>query len=186
MRRNGEGWTFEAARGGWVLATNPESDTTGFLVLLRFSPVETGRLRISEAVIKGGRGFLDVATWRSIPVAEASTWANVPENRAALEDHLYDGDAEVAIGAGAEDVQPVLRVVRKRSYRLPEPRGRRYPDTFYQRVAEAFVAAVAAGDPPGRSLATANRVPETTVARWIREARRRELLAPAQGKGRIG
>jgi hypothetical protein len=122
-----------------------------------------------------------------VPIAEATTLANLPEYRSVIVEYLNDKDAELGIGVGMEDTQPVLEVRRTgHDYRLPKAYGRRYPDVFYERVAKAFETAVAAGKPPGRTIAVANGVPETTIARWIREARRRGLLAPAGGQGRIG
>ena len=163
-----------------------------FVILLRFGArPESGstvRLGVVQAVVMAnGSTQVDVAAWRSVPIAEATTLANLPEYRNVILEHLNDPDAEIGIGEAARDEQPVLTVKRTaHAYRLPKVYGRRFPDSFYQRVAQAFETAVAAGEPPGRTIATANKVPDTTTARWIREARRRGFLAPAQARGRIG
>jgi hypothetical protein len=164
------------------------ADNDQLVIMLRFGIQPSGRLEVEQAVVMAGGSFaVDVAAWRSVPIAEATTLANLPEYRKVIVEHLGDGDAELGIGDGIEDVQPILHVRRTgHAYRLPKPYGRRFPDAFYQRVATAFETAVDAGKPPGRTIAEANKVPETTVARWIREARRRGLLAPAGAKGRIG
>jgi hypothetical protein len=193
MRRNEKGLTLSPARGGWVHVTLAEDDQ--LIVLLRFDVVPGGdprtvRLGVVQAVVMVGGPDprqVDVATWRSVPIAEATTLANLPEYRSVILEHLNDAGAELGIGEGIGDTQPVLTVKRTgHAYKLPKPTGTRFPDSFYKRVADAFETAVTAGRPPGRTIAEANKVPETTVARWIREARRRELLAPAGGKGRIG
>jgi hypothetical protein len=60
-----------------------------------------------------------------------------------------------------------------------------YPDAFYAAVADAYRFLSLASTRPAVELADANDVPATTSRRWIKEARRRGLLAPGQ-KGRRG
>jgi hypothetical protein len=60
-----------------------------------------------------------------------------------------------------------------------------YPDAFYAAVADAYRFLAMASTRPAVELADANNVPATTSRRWIKEARRRGLLAPGQ-KGRRG
>jgi hypothetical protein len=157
--------------------------------MLRFGMQSSGRLGVEQAVVMlpgPDPDQIDVAAWRSVPIAEATTMANLPEYRNVITAHLRDEDAEVEIGGGAKDVQPVLRVKRTaHAYRLPTPLGNKYPDSFYERVAKAFETALQAGEAPAQTIANANGVPLTTVHRWVREARRRAVLAPAQ-KGRKG
>ncbi|MEX2556342.1 MAG: hypothetical protein WEB06_11990 [Actinomycetota bacterium] len=76
-------------------------------------------------------------------------------------------------------------VPTKRELRLPSTPGHRKPDDFYVTVGGLYRRLVANGVRPAPALAEANRVPETTVHRWIREARRRGFLAPGR-KGRAG
>ncbi len=71
--------------------------------------------------------------------------------------------------------------------RLPRVRaGQPYPDSFYERVVVAYQAYLSAGASPAQAIAKDSGAPVTTVHRWIREARRRGLLAPARSKGRPG
>jgi hypothetical protein len=67
-----------------------------------------------------------------------------------------------------------------------EKEGRSYPPEMYIRVAMLYSRCVAGGVRPAPAIAEANGVPETTVRRWIREARRRGALAPARGPGAQG
>lgn len=67
---------------------------------------------------------------------------------------------------------------------LARPQTRRLPDTFYMKVANAYTSAVQAGLNPRKALAEASNTPADTVARWIREARRRRYLPPAE-PGRV-
>ncbi|MBX3313765.1 MAG: hypothetical protein KF906_05535 [Actinobacteria bacterium] len=55
------------------------------------------------------------------------------------------------------------------------------PDDFYRQVAYAWAAAVAEGHRNAASvIAEANGVAVTTVHRWVREARRRQVMAPSK------
>lgn len=184
MTRNTDGISLEPARGGWTRANGIDNLT----VMVRYTTGQKGRLQAGQILVTAqGLARIDVAAWRSVPIAELETLANLPENRNVIVAHLNDDDAEVHIGDGAKDVQPVLAVRRTRhSLRLPKPTGRRFPDSFYERVADAYRTAVTLGEPPGQKIAEVNNVPTTTTRRWFAEARRRGFLEPAQGMGRVG
>jgi transposase-like protein len=55
---------------------------------------------------------------------------------------------------------------------------RGYPDAFYDAIASAYRHLAASSPRPVAELAEANGVPVTTAQRWVKEARRRRLLAP--------
>ena len=74
---------------------------------------------------------------------------------------------------------------RRKSLRLPIPETKRFPDSFYERLAEAYLDLVGQGEAPIVALAEANERPYKTVAAWVREARRRGQL-PAGRPGRAG
>jgi hypothetical protein len=59
------------------------------------------------------------------------------------------------------------------------------PDEFYRQFGEIYGKAAGASTQPAKDLAEAWEVPVTTVHRWIREARRRGHLPPAE-QGRRG
>ena len=85
-----------------------------------------------------------MATWRSVPIARLETVANLPEVKQAIVDRMLDVEADVEIGVGRpEAFEPVLQArYTRRALKLPQPKGQRYPDSFYQRVADAYYAAV--------------------------------------------
>jgi hypothetical protein len=60
-----------------------------------------------------------------------------------------------------------------------------YPDAFYDAVASVYRHLAATSRRPVVELAEANGVPPTTAQRWIKEARRRGLLAPGH-RGKSG
>lgn len=71
---------------------------------------------------------------------------------------------------------------------LERPAKRRLDDAFYIEVARAYAGAVAWGLDPRKTLALDSGTPADTVARWIREARRRGFLSegkPGRASGRL-
>jgi hypothetical protein len=77
------------------------------------------------------------------------------------------------------------RTVQAPPLRFEIPSTVPYPDDFYRQVADAYRWLAVTSPRPAVVLADANRVPETTTRRWVKEARRRGLLAPGQ-RGRRG
>jgi hypothetical protein len=154
--------------------------------------VRSGRLAAIEVVVTAGYpSNLDVATWRSVPIARLETLVNLPNVKAAILARMLDPEADVEIGVSRpEEFEPVLEApVTRRALRLPKPSGKRYPDDFYKRVAQAYYAAVMlldSADAPATAIAEANNVTTSVVRRWFAEARRRGFLAPAQSMGRAG
>jgi hypothetical protein len=70
---------------------------------------------------------------------------------------------------------------------MPQPKLKRPPrnqldDDFYRQVATAYRKAVAAGLPPGETMAKNSGIPRGTINRWIAEARdeKRGFLPPAE------
>jgi hypothetical protein len=61
----------------------------------------------------------------------------------------------------------------------PPPRGSRFPDSFYERLAEAYALAGTRSNSPAKVLADANGLNTTTVHGWVKEARARGLLSPS-------
>ena len=85
----------------------------------------------------------------------------------------------VAIGVGADGKAVPLRS-RVRSLRLKVPDGQPEPDTFYREVARIYSEAMANTPRPAAAIAEANAVKVSTVHGWVKEARRRGLLAPGE------
>jgi len=69
---------------------------------------------------------------------------------------------------------------------LKMPAGARKPDSFYEAVAARVGWLQGEGLSPAKELAEANGVPETTVHRWVKEARRRGLMSPGRRSSRNG
>ena len=93
-----------------------------------------------------------------------------------------------AVGGG--DREPMVRLNARRRYpelRLRIPDGPKRPNSFYRKVGQVYMRAVEDGSHrPAQTIAAENDVPVTTVRRWIREARDRKVLKPAERKRRAG
>lgn len=114
------------------------------------------------------------ADWlRALPIGQLTAWANLH----GAEVHswlLIGGEAagEFAFDesqfSAAADIDLDLDL---ESY----PRSK--PDAFYRQVAHLHTALRAAGERgPAKVIAEANKVPVSTVHRWMKEARRRGVM----------
>ena len=65
-------------------------------------------------------------------------------------------------------------------FRVKRPKGRNLGDEFYVEVAQAYGLASQFDRSPARLVAEASDVPESTVHRWVKEARRRGVMAPGR------
>jgi hypothetical protein len=147
----------------------------------------TGRLRlVAVSVDSDPDGYIDVALWRSVPIARIETVLNHPRSYQSMFDNIDNPPQEGTRVTEWNDLDGQYESTRKARLRLRTPKGPKYPDDFYDDVADAYYRLALEGRAPAQVLAETNKVPKTTVVRWIREARHRGLLAPAGGKGRIG
>jgi hypothetical protein len=114
---------------------------------------------------------------------------------------LHRIDSAVALSTGFrrdlleridEDQPSDLDKAFKRAYseaprtltRLERPKRSELSDEFFRKVATAYRWAVAAGLPPGKTIAHDSGIPQGTVARWIAEARAKGFL-PAAEPGKV-
>jgi hypothetical protein len=84
-----------------------------------------------------------------------------------------------------ERVEPEPARPRRRSLRLRVPETKKFPDSFYERVAGLYSEVLAEGGRPASAIAAANELPLSTVHTWVREARRRGMLPPGRA-GKAG
>ncbi len=124
---------------------------------MRVGEGDDGRLHIVDLYVAGA---VSAEVLRSVPVGRIEATANAQLHPTA---------------AGPP---------RKRAATIP-PRlrdnaVRGYPDAFYDAVAKTYRHLAATTARPVGELADANQVPVTTAQRWVKEARRRGLLAPGR------
>jgi hypothetical protein len=120
-------------------------------------------------------------------------WGTSPEALAAEESRMEEVAAlgvseqfnagEIGIGWGL-DGKPVVLRSRIRNLQLRIPEGQPKPDSFYQEVARLFGEIAVNSPRPAAVLAEANDVKPSTVHGWVKEARRRGLLAPGERQAR--
>jgi len=144
---------FRSLGDGWYawVADDPAPAS----VRVRLSRREDGRMRIDGLQIEGP---VSAEALRSIPVGRIEAAAN----------------AQLGQTAPARRKRTEARIPD--SLRSNAVRG--YPDAFYDSIASAYRTLVATSSKPVSELAVANDVPVTTAQRWVKEARRRGLLAP--------
>ncbi|WP_426573861.1 hypothetical protein [Aquihabitans sp. McL0605] len=134
----------------------------------------SGELRVHAAVQHDGRYHLDAIGYEG-PVS-ASLLRTIPVGRieAAVNALARHGN-ESSKGRAEARVPAKLR-----EHAVPG-----YPDEFYEVVARAYRLLAADSSRPVVDIAEANDVPVTTAQRWVKEARRRELLPPGR-RGKAG
>jgi hypothetical protein len=106
------------------------------------------------------RGMVSAEVLRSIPVGRIEAAANA---------QLHPSAPDEVAGWPQATLTPALR-----------EDGRGYADDFYAEVAVAYRHLAATTHRPVAHLADANNVPVSTAQRWVKEARRRSLLAPGR------
>jgi hypothetical protein len=90
---------------------------------------------------------------------------------------------EVGIGYRM-DGKPVVLRSRVRNLRLSVPEGQPKPDSFYRKVAHLYSEVQVNTARPAAVIAEANGIPVSTVHGWVKEARRRGLLAAGERQAR--
>jgi hypothetical protein len=126
------------------------------------------RVRVAE----GGDGRLHVVDLRVEGVVSAEVLRSIPIGR-------IEAAANAQLHASAPRARP-RRASATIAARLRTNAVRGYPDAFYDAVASAYRALATSSPRPVAELAAANGVPVTTAQRWVKEARRRGLLAPGR------
>jgi hypothetical protein len=150
-----------ALEGGWHEWRDPAPPPggEGATVRVRLAEGDDGRLHLVELHVAG---TVSAGTLRSIPVGRIEAAANAQFH------------------PSAPDRAPRRPPAATISDDLRRNAVRGYPDAFYGAVAAAYRQLAATSPRPVAALAAANGVPVTTAQRWVKEARRRGLLAPGR------
>jgi hypothetical protein len=147
--------------GGWHEWLDPDPGATGgdATVRVRLAEGVDGRLHLVELHVVGA---VSAGTLRAIPVGRIEAAANAQFHPSAPD--------RAPRRPPAAAIPPDLRGNAVRGY----------PDAFYGAVAAAYRQLAATSPRPVAELAGANDVPVTTAQRWVKESRRRGLLAPGR------
>lgn len=172
--------------GGWVRyydGQHPEP------VWVRVQQTPGGRLVIRELYLSAdndlGTERLDSEQLRRLSLARIEARLNRNKDLVLKELEQEPGPKEPR---GPAERSPMVRVETSVSIvgeKLGPPHPRPKPDSFYQDVANEYLAAASVSARPSVVLAKGAEVPVSTVRGWVAEARRRGFL-PAGQKGRRG
>lgn len=179
---------FVLGRGGWVWLRHP---AVGAVDLSLRVDDRRGRLTIVDLIVRPRDGrAVDANLLREIPTGEIEQVLNRPDiaelfrQRIATDGGTIEAETDDALGrlvpADPGDVltRPPLALLRIRGIA-----AKRKPDTFYERVAHLISLLAPFEESPAERIADANGVDTEIVYRWVKEARRRGLLAPARRGG---
>src|SRR5690349_17720109 len=142
--------------GWWAWVDEPAA---GAEVYVQLDEADDGRLHVMALHVEGD-GPVSAEALRSIPIGRIEALAN-----ALL--HPFSADL---------GWRKVARLPDELLFAAPRNR----PDAFYAAVASTYRHLVSETPQPVRQLAEANEVPKTTAHRWVKEARRRGMLAPGR------
>lgn len=152
------------------------------LVTARFRPGDDGwhqwvdtnlhRTAVHVRVDEGDDGRLHLAGLRVEGTVSAELLRSIPVGRIEAA-----ANAQLHVSAPAAPARrPSARIAAVHR----SAGGRGYSDAFYRAVASAYRHLATTSKRPVADLAEANDVPASTAQRWVKEARRRNLLAPGR------
>jgi hypothetical protein len=174
-----------AGRGGWIWAQFAELPDVN--IYARVSP-QGDRLAVVDIRLEAvGEGAISASTFRTLPIGRLEQLLNQPDLRNRLMERIDDDAGAAAVDVDkffaelvAADPTGFLDRPPKALLRLRGINAARKPDEFYERVAELYTWVASFDEQPAAALADANNVPVAIAYRWIKEARRRKLLAPGR------
>ncbi|SRR6266511_2424985 len=170
--------SLAVGNGGWVRAQFTLRDLPKQTVYVRFAPVGDRWRAVELRLDNPSQELL-----RAIPLSRIEHAVNASERGYAVAGPVVFGLAVGHENPSPADLRAHFKDKRRRivsPVKLERPTTRRLTDDFYKDVARAYTAAVEAGRNPRKALAEASATPADTVARWIRETRRRGYLPPAE------
>jgi hypothetical protein len=135
-------------------------------------PSSPSAVSVRVRVAEGGDGRLHLVDLHIAGQVSAEALRSIPIGR-------IEAAANAQMHASAPDAPP-RRTGATIPARLRTNAVRGYPDAFYDAIASSYRYLAATSPRPVAELAEANGVPVTTAQRWVKEARRRRLLAPGR------
>lgn len=170
--------------------------------MVRVKPDDTGRYRIDELHMFSTGEPVTAERLRALRVSAIESILNLPEERAALEARLdekrrgkmfetfVDSFRREFDDRHTRTTTPVAQTAtftwESTASKLSPPVRRGYPDEFYVSVADVYRDALRHGGRPIAAVVAETGVSRSKAARWVKEARRRGLLAPAPAPGKAG
>jgi len=179
---------------GWLVLGSNEWSAWQYPALdirLRIEQLErfqiTGLALLSSRDSLFGPAPITVTELRDIPLVRIDAFLNDPRLEDALPeaiDHASKHGQDLSPTGGVERDQitsgEAVPALGHDYVIIGAKDTRRREDNFYRAVGYAWASAIAEGHRnPATIIATANEVTVTAVHRWVREARRRKVMAPS-------
>ncbi len=191
--RAGEGLVFAPDRSGWASFSTADRRRDDCFVFVRFAEKAERGFAAVEMLAEAGAVSLNTRHLRGIPLGRLEAAVNHPQHRARLRELIEPtSEAHIRPPVYGDDAEPVTAegwpwwMYRPQKPRVPRlklkvpPGNTKKPDSFFEQVAERFAYLSTVSARPATDLAEANGVNVTTVHGWVKEARRRGLLAPGE------
>ena len=192
VARDGSEWLSFAPRAtGWAIFRSEAYGNDGaFLapsLFIRFGAAGPDEPIFAREVYMAFGDGLGPRAMRDLPLARIEATVNQPAYRGEIFERLPPSNTVMTPfpWKGKADwwfATPTRRRAPRLRMRVPEGRGK--PDAFYQQVAERFAYLLTVSKSPANELAVANDVPVERVHGWVKEARRRGLLARGERTAR--
>ncbi len=170
---------------GWAaLFANGAKEASAYIRLVPDKPDdERPHYEVGELYLVASGNPITGRDLRAIPLGRVEASVNQVANRERMKRLARTRGGQLGLTFDFDLDAMVAR--QPRSSRRPRmtlkvPEGHRKPDSFYEQVAYRYGWLQGEGLRPAAELAEANGVPVTTVHRWIKEARRRGIMAPGQ------
>lgn len=165
--------------GGWVSCTSTDFPSR---IRVRFVD-ESGYLRPVELLVEEGGEKLTATLMRRLPIGQIEAFVNrSPDAAENLRSRLHK-PGPVKFLAGTKPAE-FGRRQKQRDLLIDVPVSRDRGDGFYRDVLDVYGIALEMGHrAPARAVAEANKVPVTTVHRWVKEAKRRREHPDSTEKG---
>jgi hypothetical protein len=169
-------WVTTPGPGGLVRIAWVEGDKQR-VAIVRVEQTGEDRLRIAELHLREPTPV----GLRELRLGAIERLVNSTEIRAAVFERMDDEAPDVFGAFAGITVTGKARLearvtIRTSGVVLERPTGRKLGDDFYREVLRAYDEATRKGLPVMRTLVEASGAPRNTVARWLKEARRRERL----------
>jgi len=179
------GWVLAFGKNDWILWARPDH----FEVRVRLNAVGRRITITGLAVLADDDESVSATNLRELPLGRLEDALNHPvvarEVKATRGDGVPRGDLDFAPTEAEIDWSLFAHtpLTIERAYRIEGVDQSPRPDAFYEAVAAAWATAVLYNEQsPAEALASANDVALSAVHRWVREARKRGVMAPS-GRG---
>jgi hypothetical protein len=167
---------YIAADGSWLYWFHPEGPD----VRVRVAHVHS-QVRVRGIWVEAEGRSLPATALRALPLGKLEAVLNDEYTRNKIGLDVEQERSFIAPTAGLtrtqlhERTRCLPEVGGEASLKIAMPPGRYRDDDFYYEVARVYAIAARTSRRPAKDIAEANNVPNSTVYRWMREAKSRSV-----------